>query len=134
MVLYLNRRLTYSRSSTEIQQDFGLFQKAILLVQLNQFEGGSGSVSLLLGQFIPFIETTLAVLLLDTHGCEVGGIGVVWRNDLEVSMRTPKFFAVEERFLCQGPPDTDKPSVKRLDKLGAILNPFLAQNKHNWEH
>lgn len=100
--LELNRRLTYSGSSAEIQQDLGLFQKAILFVQLNQLEGGSGSVSLLLGQFIPFIETAFAVLLLDTHGCEVGGIGVVWRNELKLSMRAPKFFAVEGEFLCQG--------------------------------
>jgi hypothetical protein len=63
---------TYSRRSTKIQQDSTLLQKSVFLVQLDQFERSSGSVSLLLGQLIPFIKATFSMLLLDTHDGELG--------------------------------------------------------------
>lgn len=59
---------TYSWRSAKIQQDLALLEKSILLVQLDQLEGSSGSVPFLLGKLVPFVETTLSVLLLDRHG------------------------------------------------------------------
>jgi hypothetical protein len=64
---------TYSWGGTQIQQDPTLFQKAILLVQLDKLESGSGTVTLFLGQSIPLIKTTLSVFLLDSHCGGCGG-------------------------------------------------------------
>lgn len=51
----------------KIEHDLALFEESILLIQLDQLEGGSGPVPLLLGEFIPFIKTAFTVLLLDRH-------------------------------------------------------------------
>lgn len=59
---------TYTRGGTEIQQDLALLEEAIFLVELDQLEGGTGAVSLLLCELVPLVETTLSVLLLDRHG------------------------------------------------------------------
>lgn len=59
---------TYSWRSAKIQQDLALLEEPILLVQLDEFEGRTGSVPFLLGKLVPFVETTLSVLLLDRHG------------------------------------------------------------------
>jgi hypothetical protein len=53
---------TYTRRSTQIDQDLTLLQESILLVQLNKLESSTRSVALLLGQPIPFIQTTFSVL------------------------------------------------------------------------
>lgn len=61
--------ITYTRCSAKIQEDLALLKEAILLVQLNKFESGSGTISFFLGEFVPLIQTAFAVLLLDRHGC-----------------------------------------------------------------
>lgn len=60
--------LTYTRGSTKIQQDLALLEEAIFLVELDQLEGGTGAVPLLLCELVPLVETTLSMLLLDRHG------------------------------------------------------------------
>lgn len=60
--------MTYPGSGTQIQQDLTLLEEAIFLVELDELEGGTGSVSLLLRKLVPLIKTTLSVLLLDSHG------------------------------------------------------------------
>lgn len=60
--------VTYPWRSTEIQQNLALLEEPILLVELDQLERGSGSVAFLLGKLVPFVKTTLSVLLLDRHG------------------------------------------------------------------
>lgn len=59
--------VTYTRRSAKVEHDLTLLEEAILLVQLDELEGGSGAVSLLFGELIPFVETALAVFLLDGH-------------------------------------------------------------------
>jgi hypothetical protein len=59
---------TYSGRSAEIEHDLALLEEAIFLVELDQLEGGTRAVSLLLGKLVPLVETALAVLLLDRHG------------------------------------------------------------------
>jgi hypothetical protein len=59
--------VTYSWSGAEIYKNFALFQKVIFLVQLDELEGGSGSIAFLLCQAVPFIKTAFSVLLLHTH-------------------------------------------------------------------
>lgn len=61
-------RATYSRRSAEIQQDLALLEESILFVQLDQLEGGTGSVTFLFGEFVPLVKTALSMLLLDRHG------------------------------------------------------------------
>lgn len=63
-------QITHTWRSAKVQEDFTLLQKSILLVQLDQFESSSSTISLLLGKFIPLIQTALAVFLLDRHGGE----------------------------------------------------------------
>lgn len=58
---------SYTGGSTQIQQDLALLQEAILLVQLDDLEGSTGTITLLLGQFVPLIQTAFAVFLLDRH-------------------------------------------------------------------
>lgn len=59
---------TYSWRSAKIQQDLTLLKEPILLVQLDQLEGGTGSIAFLFGKLVPLVKTTLSVLLLDRHG------------------------------------------------------------------
>jgi hypothetical protein len=61
---------TYSRGSAKINEDFAFLQKVKFLVQLNDFEGGTSTVSLLFGKLVPFVQAAFAVLLLDTHNGE----------------------------------------------------------------
>lgn len=58
----------YPRRRAKIQKNPALFQETIFLVQLHQLEGSSRSVSLLLRQVIPFIQTTFSVLLDNQYG------------------------------------------------------------------
>jgi hypothetical protein len=58
---------TYSGRRAEIQHDLALLEEAIFLVELDQLEGGTRAVSLLLGELVPLVETAFAVLLLDRH-------------------------------------------------------------------
>lgn len=51
-----------ARRSAQIYQDLALLQEIVLLVQLDQLEGGAGAVTLLLGQFIPLVETAFSML------------------------------------------------------------------------
>jgi hypothetical protein len=68
VTLYAERlAATHTWGRAKIQEDLALLQKAIFLVQLNELEGGSGSVALLLGKLVPLVQATLAVLLLDSH-------------------------------------------------------------------
>jgi hypothetical protein len=53
---------TYTWSRTKIKQNLALLQESILLVQLDQLERSTSTVALLLGQAIPFIQTTFSVL------------------------------------------------------------------------
>lgn len=53
---------TYTGCSAKIQQNLALFQKSILLVQLDKLERSTGAVSLLLGETIPLIQTSLTML------------------------------------------------------------------------
>ena len=62
------KKETYSGRRAEIEHDLALLEEAILLVELDQLEGGTRAVSLLLGELVPLVETALAVLLLDRHG------------------------------------------------------------------
>lgn len=62
---------TYTWSGAKIQKDLALLEKAILLVELDQLESGTGSVALLFGEFVPLVETTFSVLLLDRHDDKV---------------------------------------------------------------
>jgi hypothetical protein len=102
---------TYPGCSTKIQQDFALLQETVFLVQLDQFEGSSGSVSLFFGQFVPLIQTTLAMLLLDTHDggsgrccCSKGKVWCCRFCWLQPALKIPKFR------------DNEKPL--RLSRLG----------------
>lgn len=86
---------TYSRRSTQIQQDLALLQESIFLVQLDQLESSSGAVSLLLGQLVPLVETAFSMFLLDTHDgvIEVAGL-FVWCS-LSVRRRGGGFFHLQ---------------------------------------
>jgi hypothetical protein len=55
---------TYSWSGTQVNEHLALLQKVVLLIQLDQLEGSSGSIALLLGQTIVLIETAFAMLLV----------------------------------------------------------------------
>lgn len=59
---------TYTWRGAKIQQDFALFQESILLVQLNQLEGGTSTVAFFFGKFVPLVQTAFAVLFLNRHG------------------------------------------------------------------
>ena len=59
---------TYPWRRAKIEHDLTLLEEAILLVELDQLEGGTRTISLLLGELVPLVETALAVLLLDRHG------------------------------------------------------------------
>jgi len=61
---------TYSGGGAKIEHDLALLEEAIFLVELDQLEGGTGAVPLLLGELVPLVETALAVLLLDRHGVD----------------------------------------------------------------
>lgn len=69
---------TYTRGSAEIKQHLTLLQKAILFVQLDEFECGSGTISLFFCKFVPFIQTAFAMLLLDCHGTDIGWRAEKW--------------------------------------------------------
>ena len=58
---------TYTGSSAKIQEHFALFEEAIFFVELYELEGCSCSVAFLLGKLIVFVETALAMSLLNTH-------------------------------------------------------------------
>jgi hypothetical protein len=53
---------TYSWCRAQIDQHLALLQEAILLVQLDQLEGGTRTVALLFRKLIPLVETAFAVL------------------------------------------------------------------------
>jgi hypothetical protein len=47
---------------TQIDETSRLLEEAILLVQLDQLEGGTGAVALLFGEMVVFIQTRFRVL------------------------------------------------------------------------
>jgi hypothetical protein len=51
---------------------------------LNKLEGSTGTITLLFGKFVPFIQTAFAVFLLDRHGgvVKVKGEGesIAWKR------------------------------------------------------
>jgi hypothetical protein len=53
---------TYSGCGTKIEKNLALFQKTVLLIELNQFEGCTGAVSFLFCKLVPLVQTTLAML------------------------------------------------------------------------
>lgn len=57
------RSSTYTRSGAKIEKNFTLLQKPVFLIQLDQLEGSTGSISFLFGEFVPFIQTAFAVLI-----------------------------------------------------------------------
>lgn len=67
---------TYTGRSAKIEGDLALLEEAILLVKLDQLEGGTGTITLLLGKLIPLVQTALAVFLLNRHG-----VGALSRGD-----------------------------------------------------
>lgn len=73
---------TYPRRSTQIDQHLTLLQKPKLLIQLYKLERSTGAISLFFGEFVPFVQTAFAVLLLDRHpGAQratVANRGLVW--------------------------------------------------------
>lgn len=58
---------TYTRRCAKIQEDFALLQEAILFVQLNKLECGSGSVAFLFSKLVPLVQTALAMFFLYRH-------------------------------------------------------------------
>lgn len=58
---------TYTWSGAKIQKDLALLEETIFLVELDQLEGGTGSVALLFGELVPLVKTTFSVFLLDRH-------------------------------------------------------------------
>lgn len=60
--------ITYTGRSAKIESDLALLEEAILLVELDQLEGGTGTITLLLGKLVPLVQTALAVFLLNRHG------------------------------------------------------------------
>jgi hypothetical protein len=54
--------VTYPRSGAEIDEYLGLFQKVKLLVQLDELEGGASAIALLFGEFVPLVDSPLAML------------------------------------------------------------------------
>ena len=52
--------------SAEINDDLGSTEEVILLVELDELEGSSGSVAVLLGHMIILIKTSLRVFLCST--------------------------------------------------------------------
>lgn len=76
--------MTYSGCSAKIDQDLALLEEAILLIQLNKLEGGTGTITLLFCKLIPFIQTAFAMFLLDRHGSGVKikgeGKSTVWKR------------------------------------------------------
>lgn len=58
---------TYTWGGAKIQQDLALLEEAIFLVELDQLEGGTSSVTLFFGELVPLVKTTFSVLLLDRH-------------------------------------------------------------------
>lgn len=75
------RTTTYTGRGAQIEHDLALLEEAIFLVELDQLEGGSGTIPLFLGELVPLVETALAVLLLDRHGSSRGVFGVSNRGD-----------------------------------------------------
>jgi len=59
---------TYTGRSAKIEHDLALLQEAILLVELDQLESGTSTITLLFGKLVPLVETAFAVLLLNRHG------------------------------------------------------------------
>lgn len=55
-------RATYPRRSAKIQEHLALFQKPILLVQLDQLERSTRSVAFLFCELVPLVKTAFAVL------------------------------------------------------------------------
>jgi len=67
-------------SSAKIEHDLALLEEAIFLVELDQLESSTSSVSLLLGEFVPLVETTFAVFLLDRHRV-IALVGCGWESE-----------------------------------------------------
>ena len=59
---------TYSRGSTKVKKNLALFQESILLIQLDELESGTSTISLLLSKLVPLVQAAFAMLLLDGHG------------------------------------------------------------------
>lgn len=55
--------------SAQIDQDLALLEEVVLLVELDQLEGGTGAVALLLGQLIPLVETAFSMLRIVSASC-----------------------------------------------------------------
>jgi hypothetical protein len=51
-----------SGRGTQIDETFCVLEKRVLLVELDQLEGGTGTVALFFGEVVVFVETTFAVL------------------------------------------------------------------------
>ncbi len=64
------KKETYSGRRAEIEHDLAFLEEAILLVELDQLESGTSTVSLLLGELVPLVKTAFAVLLLNRHSSE----------------------------------------------------------------
>ena len=54
-------------SGAEIHHAFGLAEEVVLLVQLDELEGGTGAEALLLGHVIELIKTALSLLCFLWH-------------------------------------------------------------------
>ena len=61
-------RKTHPWRGAKIDKDLALLEEAIFLVQLHELERRTGTITLLLGELVPLVETALAVLLLNCHG------------------------------------------------------------------
>ena len=53
----------------EVDASPRLRQKIVLLVQLHEFEGGTATVTLFLGQLVELVQTPFSFLVLATHPC-----------------------------------------------------------------
>lgn len=86
--------MTYTGRSAKIESDLALLEEAILLVELDQLEGGTSTITLLLGKLVPLVKTALAVFLLNRHGAGALSRGVfptdvVEQDDLVTFWFTP---------------------------------------------
>jgi hypothetical protein len=54
----------------QIDKTFGILEEGVLLVELDQLEGGTGTVALFFGEVVVFVETTFAVLRGRLLACE----------------------------------------------------------------
>lgn len=66
------RLVTYTGRRAKIDEDLALLQETILLVELDQLERRSSSVSLFLRKAIPLIQTTFTVLVVVSPNCFTG--------------------------------------------------------------